>query len=303
MKIGILESPQDGFIQDVVSRLQDHEVEFLSYGETGAPVAGEYRVVVDRLSFQHTYLTEIMKSLALGGTYVINNPFAASATNKVIDHKLGSLLGIPFPRTVLLPCGGGEGTGGVIREPSWERVVQEVGLPCILKPYNGYAWDDVYLVSTLAELRELYQSLAAWQVLLAQQLIKYRYYYRAFCLDQKEVLFIRWVPRPQALGQYLASDLQELEPLKDTLAEMTIQLNQSLDLDVNVVEWCLDEEGRPWAIDAFNEVPEINKENLPEQYYLWIVDKFVDCIRDKVRSGRRNRTLFQPASSLARASS
>ena len=94
------------------------------------------------------------------------------------------------------------------------------------------------------------------------------------------------------MGQYLESDLKPLENMKDMLTKLTIDLNTCLDLDVNAVEWCLDEEGRPWLIDAFNEVPEIKKEALPEAYYYWIVQKFVGCIEDKLDSSKRNKTVF-----------
>jgi hypothetical protein len=80
--------------------------------------------------------------------------------------------------------------------------------------------------------------------------------------------------------------------VKDTLTKLTIDLNICLDLDVNAVEWCLDESGHPWVIDAFNEVPEIKKEALPEEYYSWMVRKFADCIEDKLYSNQINNTVF-----------
>jgi hypothetical protein len=65
-----------------------------------------------------------------------------------------------------------------------------------------------------------------------------------------------------------------------------------LDLDVNVVEWCVDEAGRWWVIDAFNEVPDVIPEALPPVYYTWIVDRFAACIRDKLAAGKTNRVPF-----------
>jgi len=73
---------------------------------------------------------------------------------------------------------------------------------------------------------------------------------------------------------------------------MTIRLNQVLDLDVNTVEWCVDESGRWWIIDAFNEVPDIIPEALPSDCYAWIVDRFAACIKDKLNSNKRNRVPF-----------
>jgi hypothetical protein len=76
------------------------------------------------------------------------------------------------------------------------------------------------------------------------------------------------------------------------LTELTIKLNQVLDLDVNVLEWCVDDAGQWWVIDAFNEVPDVIPESLPPDYYTWIVDRFAACIRDKLYSGKKNRFPF-----------
>ncbi len=103
MLVGILESRNDRFINDVLSRLGGVDVEFMSSGIENAPIKRGYRVVVDRLSFRYPFLREIVKSLALSGTYVINNPFAALAANKILDISLGSRLGVPFPKTIVLP--------------------------------------------------------------------------------------------------------------------------------------------------------------------------------------------------------
>src|SRR4030042_371573 len=231
MKVGILESRNDTFINDVLSNLSEVEVEFLSFRQQVAPISGDYRVIVDRASFCHTFLKETMKNLALSGTYIINNPFSATATNKLIDIRVGSSLGISLPKTFALPGANlTDETEEWIGEPVWEQIIDEVGLACI--------------------------------------------------------------PKPLSMGKYLYSDLNPIENMKDTLTKLTIDLNTCLDLDVNAVEWCIDEEGHPWLIDAFNEVPEIKKEALPEEYYNWIVQKFVECIEDKLDSNKRNKTVF-----------
>ncbi len=42
--------------------------------EARAPVSTDYRVVIDRMSYDHAYLKEMVKNMSLDGTYVINNP-------------------------------------------------------------------------------------------------------------------------------------------------------------------------------------------------------------------------------------
>jgi hypothetical protein len=293
MKVGILESKSDTFINDVIANLSGVEIEFLHFRQQRAPISGDFRVIVDRASFCHSFLKETMKNLALSGTYIINNPFSSTVTNKLIDIGISSTLGISFPKTFVLPGANlTEETEEWIGEPIWEQIIDEVGLPCILKPFDGYGWTNVYTTNSLEELKEVYYSMSPSQVMLVQRLIRYEDYYRAFCINKKNVLFVKWIPKPFSMGQYLYSDLKPIENMVDKLTKVTIEMNTCLDLDVNAVEWCIDENGHPWVIDAFNEVPEISKEALPEAYYNWIVEKFVDCIEDKLDSDQRNKTVF-----------
>jgi hypothetical protein len=293
MDIGILESKSDRFMNDVVSRLSDVSVEFISTLGERIPIERSYRVVVDRISFRCYFLREIVKSLSLKGTYIINNPFAASSTNKIIEIQLGSKLGLTFPKTIMLPDQSSvDETDGLVFQPSLDQVAGELGFPCILKPFDGYAWDDVHVVNSAEELSQVYYSLRSRRILLAQQMIKFRDYYRVFCFDKQDVLFIKWIPRPLAMGHYLDSDTSNVGDARYRLTELTIKLNQTLDLDVNVVEWCVDEEGRWWVIDAFNEVPDVIPEAIPPDYYTWIVDRFAACVRDKLDTPKKNRVPF-----------
>jgi hypothetical protein len=289
--VGILESRNDRFTNDVVCHLGDIPVEFVTLAGEQIPFGRRYRVVVDRLSFCYPFLKEIMKGLALDGTYVINNPFAALSTNKLIEIQVGSRLGINFPKTVVLPDKlVADEMGGVISQPHLENVAEKLGVPCILKPFDGYAWEDVYAVKSVQELKDLYASLSRRRILLAQQFISYRDYFRVFCFDKRDVLFVKWVPKPFSMGHYLHCVPGSIGDQEGVLTAQTIELNRALDLDVNVVEWCIDAEGRWWMIDAFNEVPEVVPEALPPDYYTWIVDRFTACVRDKLDPVRKNRT-------------
>jgi hypothetical protein len=293
MVVGILESESDRFISDVVSLLSGISVEFIHSGMGKIPIEHRFQVVVDRLSFCTPFLKEIVKALSLNGTYVINNPFTASLTNKLIEIHIGRSLGMSFPKTIVLPDQSAiADNDGVVSQPFLEQVAEEIGLPMILKPFDGYAWEDVYQVNSLDELRKLYLELSSRHVFIAQQLIRFKQYFRAFCFDKRDVLFIRWIPRPMAMGQYIYNEQDFLGNARHRLTDLTIQLNQALDLDVNTMEWCVDEEGRWWVIDAYNEVPDIIPEAIPAEYYTWIVDRFAACIKDKLNTSKRNRVTF-----------
>jgi hypothetical protein len=301
-KIGILELRNDPFMADVISRLGDFPVEFLSFTDQPVPVSSEYKVVVDRLSYCYPYLNEMAKTMSLDGTYVINNPFAASVNNKLVEATVCQSLGIPFPKSIVLPdpvlC---EETVDLVSEPCWERAGDEVGFPCILKPIDGYGWESVYVIDTLADLRERYAAVGSGRTWLLQQKVHYDLYYRIFCIDKRDILFVRWNPKPFDLGEYLYTDLKEIGSVREKLTEQIIQLNSYLDLDINAVEWCIDNNGQAWVVDAFNEVPDVPEEHLPHEYYWWIVDRFASCILDKLDPGKRNKSIFDlllPQSSM-----
>lgn len=291
-KIGILELKNDPFAVDVASRLRDLPVEFLSFADRPAPVSTDYRVVLDRMSFRYAYLKEMVKNMSLDGTYVVNNPFAASVNSKLVETRVCQALEIPSPESVVLPDPAlREEPSGLVTEPNWERIADEVGFPCILKPEYGYAWVDVYELHTLAELKERYAA-GAGRIWLVQRKVRYDHYYRVFCIDKRDVLFIRWIPRPLGMGEYLHADPWESDVKRSRIAEKTIRLNSSLDMDINVVEWCMDNDGQEWVIDALNEVPDMPKERIPPEHYWWIVDRCVACVRGKLQGDQRNRTVF-----------
>lgn len=297
-KIGILELRDDPFIIDVVSKLGEYCVEFLSFAESAVPISSDYRVIIDRLSFRFPYLKEMVKNLSLDGTYVVNNPFAATTTNKLVDARISQLLGIPSPKSMVIPGPElQEEITGVIAEPSWNRIADEVGFPCFLKPVDGYGWEDVFEVNTPEQLKQCYVSAGAGKIWLVQRKVLFKLYYRVFCINQRDVLFIKWIPKPLGLGEYLYTDLKEIDDIREQLTQQTIQLNSYLDMDINVVEWCVDNNGQAWVIDAFNEVPDMPKSRMPHEYYWWIVDRFVDCIKDKLSSDKRNKHFFSPPAS------
>lgn len=289
MKVGILEEKDNEFASHVRSGLHGIETEYVTISDL---VSGrsEYRVVLDRSSYFNPYIREYMKSLALHGTYVINNPFAASSTNKMMDMQICNHLGIPYPKTVVLPHFN-QYELDYMREPDLDRILETLELPCVLKPHNGYAWDHVYVVTSIKEFKNLYKALKGSHILLAQEYIDARDYFRVFCIGKDNVLPVRYDPKPGGMGRYMYSD-----PGKDETAarivEWTTQINRAIDFDFNAIEWCIDDDGRPFVIDAFNDTPEVIKGMIPEQYYDWIVDRTCSLIREKFATDEPNRNIF-----------
>ena len=282
MKIGVLEYRSDIFINDVMAHLPSSE--FVKFGVTEAPLEKIYDVLIDRLSFQNEFFKSIVKMYSLIGTYVINNPFSSGCDDKCLQNQICERLGIPIPRTMLIPP--------FYKEADYTDVVKNIdwsifkNFPIILKPYNGFAWDDVYIVKSPEEINNLLTIFGSKKVFIAQEYVKYDTYLRCFCINKKDVLLIEYDPAKRA---YIKSDLKQLDGLKPQLTEWIIKLNVDLDYDINTVEWAI-KDGNPVMIEALNEVPEVLPQSIPQEYYKWIVDKFVECVKDKF--GKKNKTIF-----------
>ncbi len=293
MKVGILELKEYGFMQDVAGRVSEKaEVEYISLGELAYPQEKRYRVIVDRLSFQDEYLRQAMMLASLGGCYVINNPFSTALNNKITSHMIADGLGIKQPATVFLPTANEKwDLGGAVTGPSWDDIKKRISLPCILKPYDGFAWEDVYTVTSYKELENLYNSLKSRRLMILQEKIDYAEYFRVFCINKQDILITSWKPKAFAMGEYSHPEQKTIEKYGERIREAVLKINSALDYDINAVECCIDYEGELYMIDSVNEVPDIDRRFIPENQYEWLVEKVSGCIIQKFNSGEHNRNI------------
>jgi hypothetical protein len=289
VKVGILEFRDNEFMRSVMAGLAGVETELLRVGQLVHPSPPCHQVIVDRVSFCDPFLRQVMRYWSLGGAYVLNNPFHTLVFDKLAEMLCYDRLAIAHPRTLLLPrVNEREDVREMVAEPDWKAVEERIGFPCILKPVDGYAWQDVFKVSDPEMLRALYESLKESRTLLVQELVRYSAYYRAFCVNRSEVFIVSWSPQPFDRGVYAMPDESVLGPARDVIVAKTAALNALLGLDFNTVEWCVREDGTPVLIDSYNDVPDVRPEKLPPACYAWIVGRFCACVRDKLATGARN---------------
>ena len=62
-----------------------------------------YAVIIDRISQDVPFFRTWLKNAALMGAAVINNPFWWSADEKFFNNCLMTQIGIPVPKTAILP--------------------------------------------------------------------------------------------------------------------------------------------------------------------------------------------------------
>ena len=115
----------------------------------------KYSVIVDRISHEVPYYRAHLKSMAILGTAVVNDPFWWEADEKFFECTLARKLGVAVPKTVVLPNKSyipdiNEGSLRNLAYPvDWKGIVEYTGLPAILKPNTGGGWKDVYKVDTM----------------------------------------------------------------------------------------------------------------------------------------------------------
>ena len=107
-KIGMLFGKERSFPEAFVARVNSKKVD----GVMAEPVridkvmqgeATEYAVIFDRISQDVPFYRAYLKNAALCGTAVINNPFWWSADEKFFNNCLATKIGVPVPKTVILP--------------------------------------------------------------------------------------------------------------------------------------------------------------------------------------------------------
>jgi len=284
MAIGIVEIEQDEFMIDVIAKLSGVPFEFLTIEQKRIGREKRYKLIVDRLSHLNKSLNEYLKYLKDAGSEIINNPFIWSRSNKLVEISIFDELHINHPKTFILPSEGVEwDMGNCVKPIEWEKLTKQVHFPVILKPIDSFGWYKVFDVADMDMLRQLYDALSHRNVLLLQEKVRYKDYYRAFYID-KNVLLIKWEPGSHLRGKCIVSDYSDIKHMKKKIEHKTIAFNEKIGADVNVMEWAIDHEDRAVAIEAYNFIPDIESNAIPREYYDWIVDKFAGMIRERYES-------------------
>lgn len=292
-EIGILEDKEDRFMQEVAKKLREkgYPVEYMALEYQEIPMNYRYRIIIDRISFQDNYLRTMIKNFSLKGTYVINNPFTNLCDDKVTEYNICQKLGIPYPKTYVLPKENIEwDTSQEIRIPKLDEGHITLKFPIVLKPHDGYAWQDVFVVNNMDDFKKKYEEHNKKEILLAQEFIQSKTYYRVYAFKFSEPLFVRYLPQEH---RYVWSDHSDIYDIYDQIKDYTLRLNNALDYDFNAFEWAIDENNKPYLIDAFNETPDILPHELPEEYYWKIIDNFVEIVEKRYHSYDRNRWPFE----------
>lgn len=280
-KIGILFGQENTFPQAFVDRVNSKNVEgitaeFVHVDEVVQGRATDYAVIIDRISQDVPFYRAYLKSAALEGTYVINNPFWWSADEKFFNNCLAEKLGVPVPKTVLLPSKDmPEDTNANsfrnLKFPlEWEKIVEHLGgFPIYMKPHSGGGWKSVYKVSSMHELFEAYNETGRL-VMMAQEEIQFDAYFRCYYLGGN-VRIMPYEPRNPHHLRYLQEPVVTDKKLLKLVEKYVVKLCEGLGYDFNTVEFAI-RDGIPYAIDFCNPAPDADVNSVGDDNFKWVVE-------------------------------
>ena len=293
-KVGLLVGREysfpPAFIQSVNRAGAAHGItaEMVQFGGTKMDEPSEYKVIVDRISHEVEYYRGALKHAALHGGYVINNPFWWTADDKYFNYSVMAKLGVAIPRTVLLPQKGypadvdltPESLRNLVYPLDWDRLLDYVGRPAILKPYSGGGWRHVYKVHDRRELLEAYDRTAPYCMTL-QQFIDFQLYVRCFTFGKTDITPVAYDPHNRRYlieHEYLSADVGA-RVVRD--AET---INQALGYEMNTIEFAI-KNGVPYAIDFLNPACDFERDRITPFYFEIVVEKMSRLAVDRALNG------------------
>lgn len=266
------------FIEEVNGRNAGVEAEFVKLGGTTMTEKNPYSVIVDRISHEVPYYRSYLKHAVLEGVHVINNPFMWTADDKFFDASLATKLGVAHPKTMALP--NKDYVPGIVPSESlrnlmyplnWDYVVEQIGLPCILKDAHGGGWRAVYVCHSIEELIRYYDG-SGLLTMVAQEFIKWDQYVRCMCIGRKNVLVM---PYDTVNRTYIPDEKYLTPKLKKRVVDDCLKLVNALGYDMNTVEFAI-RDGVPYAIDFMNPAPDMDINSLTPAYFEWCVKNMAD---------------------------
>lgn len=292
-KIGILYGQERSFPQAFVDRINAKKVagvqaELLKAEELMQNKGTGYAVIFDRISQDVPYYRAYLKNAAATGTAVINNPFWWSADEKFFNNVLAEQVGVPVPKTVLLPSKdhptdtNADSFSNLKYPMDWDAIFEYLGgFPLFFKPHSGGGWKNVYKVHDADEFFRAYGE-TGQLVMMLQEAIDFTAYFRCYCIGRKNVRIMHYEPRNPHHLRYAAEHKVSAALLKK-IEDYVILLNQALGYDFNTVEFAI-RDGIPYAIDFCNPAPDADRHSVGDENFEWVVENAANYAIERAKA-------------------
>ncbi|MEO6285172.1 MAG: glutathione synthase [Dyadobacter sp.] len=304
-KIGILFGMENTFPNAFIERVNSKGesgiiAEAVTIDKVVQAAPTEYAVIIDRISQDVPFYRAFLKNAAASGTAVINNPFWWSADEKFFNNALAEKIGVPVPKTVLLPSkqrpeNTSETSFRNLAFPmAWEEIFQYIGFPAYMKPHDGGGWKSVYKVVNPQDMWHKHEE-TGQLVMMLQEEIEFEDYFRCYCIGQKDVLIMPYEPRNPHHLRYateMKTTGEDREKLLETIRDYTLKLNVALGYDFNTVEFAV-RDGIPIAIDFCNPAPDADIYSVGPDNFEWVVEAAANMAIERAKNqvpGQTNLT-------------
>lgn len=290
--IGILHGKERSFPEAFIKRINDKKIPGIRAERVKIEkvVQGEpsgYDVIVDRISQDVPFYRAYLKNATISGTAVINNPFWWSADEKFFNNALATKIGVPVPKTVILPSRelpddtSSESFSNLSYPLDWKGMFDYVGFPAYMKPFAGGGWKNVYRLENIDDFFEKHAE-TGQLVMLLQEEIVFEEYYRCYCIGRKHVRIMPYEPRNPHHLRYVAAHRPSPE-LYGIMEEIVLKINNYLGYDFNTVELAV-RNGVPYAIDFCNPAPDADLQSVGNENFEWVVETAANYSIEKAQS-------------------
>lgn len=236
----------------------------------------DYDVVVDRLTHWFTLQREwIKKGVLMDDLYVYNNPWSVQSYEKHSSYCAMLALGMPVPRTVMLPQKSYEAADDLdytLQQYASMFDLVDVGAgagyPSFLKPYDGGGWRGVSKVDDPDGLQRAYDESGSELMHLQSAVRGFDVFVRAVGIGP-QVRVMKYDPDQPLHERYRVDrdvvDADALAEIEDTC----LTINAFFGWDFNSVE-LLRRDGVLHPIDFANPCPD-NQVNSIHYHWPWYV--------------------------------
>lgn len=280
-RIGILHGMErsfpEAFVKEVNKKgLKDIKAEPVMVDMVQQGVGDGYAVIIDRISQDVPFYRAYLKNAAISGTAVINNPFWWSADEKFFNNALAVKLGVPVPKTVILPSherptDTHDSSFSNLKFPlSWEKIFEYIGWPAYMKPHAGGGWKSVYKLNSMDDFFSAYKETGQLVMMLQEEII-FTEYFRCYCLGGKYVRVMQYEPRNPHHLRYVVNGGPAQAKLVKKVHNYVLDLCNALGYDFNTVEMAV-RDGVPYAIDFCNPAPDADVKSVEQENFDWVVE-------------------------------
>ncbi len=218
-------------------------------------------------------------------------------TKSFFNNALAVKIGVPVPKTVLLPSRdmpdstSGNSFRNLEYPLDWEGIFNYVGFPAYMKPFDGGGWRDVYKLHDPEDFFDKFNQTRQLVMMLQEEII-FEDYFRCYCVGGQHVRIMQYEPRNPHHLRYEHGKAPASKKILSQVKDYVIKLNQYLGYDMNTVEFAI-RGGVPYAIDFCNPAPDADLNSVGEENFEWIVETMATYAINRAKAhqpGRDNLT-------------